>query len=72
MPGDKFLTDMPVEKDGLVLIGYGNGANTKQYTALVDKDVLERMEEARVTGVPGYQIADKTKGKGKGALLDKK
>ena len=47
---------------GVVLIGLGNGANTKHYTAIVSTVVLDEMEKVRVTGEEGYQIADQDEG----------
>ena len=62
MAAENFLDDMPVQTDGLVLIGYGNGANTKHYTALVSKKVLTEMENVRTTEQIGYQIEEQTEG----------
>ena len=62
MADGEFLKDLPVQTDGLVLIGYGNGANTGHYTSLVSKKVLTEMEKVRVTEQVGYQIEERTKG----------
>lgn len=62
MADGEFLKDLPVQTDGLVLVGYGNGANTKHYTALVSKKVLTEMEKVRVTEDIGYQIEEQIEG----------
>lgn len=62
MADGEFLKDMPVEKDGLVLIGYGSGANTGYYNALYSRKVLTQMEKVRTTKIPGIHIEEKEKG----------